>query len=156
MSDDKKRFLRFAVVGASGVAVNMGVLALALWGLSPRLEGSSLDFAAAAIATVISIMTNFLLNDLWTWGDREKGSRKRDFLGRMGAYYLGASVAAGLSLGAFAFASTVLGLGVYLAQLIGIGLGTVVNYVINNRLVFKDATPDAGPDVAAEPDEGNR
>ena len=58
------RFLRFAAVGASGVVVNLGALALLTTaGLTPTL--------ASALAIQVSILTNFFLNDFWTFRDHE-------------------------------------------------------------------------------------
>ena len=57
------RFLRFCTVGASGVVVNLGVLALlTLVGVHQIL--------ASAIAIEISILSNFAANEFWTFKDR--------------------------------------------------------------------------------------
>ncbi len=58
------RFVKFCAVGASGVAVNLGCLALLadLLGMQQNL--------AAALAIEISINTNFAINEGWTFRDR--------------------------------------------------------------------------------------
>jgi putative flippase GtrA len=58
------RFAKFCAVGASGVVVNVGCLALLADALvvQPNL--------AAALSIEISINTNFLINELWTFRDR--------------------------------------------------------------------------------------
>lgn len=137
---ERQRFVRFAVVGASGVAVNLGVMALGRVIFTP-LAGDVREFLASALGILVSILTNFLLNDVWTWGDRPKGPRRRDFAARLLAYYLGAGVAAALQFGTFALLFSAFGLYPFLAQLAGIALGMVVNYGINNRVVFKDRDP---------------
>ncbi|WP_428268668.1 GtrA family protein [Haliangium sp.] len=58
-----RRFLKFALVGASGVVVNLGVLALLL-----ALDLH--DNLASALAIEVSLLSNFLVNYLWTFGDR--------------------------------------------------------------------------------------
>jgi len=53
---------RFLLVGLSGVGVNMAVL----WLLVGRMGLRPLPAAALAVET--SIWSNFLLNDIWTFG----------------------------------------------------------------------------------------
>ncbi|TNF23193.1 MAG: GtrA family protein [Deltaproteobacteria bacterium] len=141
---ERQRFLRFAVVGVSGVAVNLGVMALARAAFAD-LAPDPREFIASALGIIVSIFTNFILNDVWTWGDRRKGSRRRDFALRMFAYYVGAGIAAGLQFGTFALLYGAFALNPYLAQLTGIALGMVVNYVINNRVVFRDKKEQSQP-----------
>ena len=54
------QIIKFAVVGGSGVVVNLGALALL------RSIGLG-DNLASAIAIEISIISNFVLNDRWTF-----------------------------------------------------------------------------------------
>lgn len=135
--EGRQRFLRFAVVGASGVLVNFAFLSIGLWLFSGWPE-SSRDAAASALGIAVSIFTNFLLNDVWTWGDRKKGTRKRDVAWRFSTYAVGAGIAAALQFGIAALFRGAFGAHVYLAQAAGIAVGTVVNYIISNKLVFKD------------------
>jgi dolichol-phosphate mannosyltransferase len=58
------RFAKFCAVGASGVVVNMGCLAL-----FADLLGAQANLAAA-LSIEISINMNFLINELWTFRDR--------------------------------------------------------------------------------------
>jgi putative flippase GtrA len=58
-----RRFAKFAAVGATGVVVNLGTLAL----LRSAAVHTNL---ASAIAIELSILSNFLINHLWTFGDR--------------------------------------------------------------------------------------
>ena len=92
---------------------------------------------AFLIGILVSIFTNFLLNDFWTWGDRPKGGRFHWFK-RLGLYYVFAAIAAIVQ---FVVAS---GLHVWfldwpfvMANLIGIGMGVLINYEVNNRFTFK-------------------
>jgi dolichol-phosphate mannosyltransferase len=65
------RYLKFAVVGASGALVNVGVLYLGQeWvfaGIAPA--PARLDCSLAA-AILLATVNNFLWNRLWTWHDR--------------------------------------------------------------------------------------
>jgi putative flippase GtrA len=57
-----RRFLKFALVGASGVVVNLACLAL-LRALHVQIN------LASAVAIELSLLSNFLINYLWTFGD---------------------------------------------------------------------------------------
>ena len=61
---DIKKFLMFCLVGASGVLVNIGIF----W-LLTRIAGLY-DLIALILALEVSILSNFALNDLWTFRDR--------------------------------------------------------------------------------------
>ncbi len=142
----RRRFLQFCAVGASGVVVNLGIFELAQWAFGDRL-GPDMRYAAAnATGILVSILTNFLLNDLWTWGDRRQDanfSRVR----RLGAFYLVASVGGAIQLGVGYGTRAVLqqmelpfGLDVRrdtLSVLTGIGAATFVNYFLNNAWTFR-------------------
>ena len=59
-------FTRFAIVGAIGVVVNEGLLI--------AIKSTGVYFlTAGAVAIEISILSNFVLNDLWTFRDRRSG-----------------------------------------------------------------------------------
>jgi dolichol-phosphate mannosyltransferase len=137
LGPERQRFLRFAVVGASGVVVNFAFMALGLW-LFAGLEAGTREALASALGIAVSVFSNFLLNDAWTWGDRGKGPRKRDWLLRLSAYSVGAGIGATAQFGTFLALRGAFDLHVYLSQGAGILVGTALNYVINNRLVFKD------------------
>jgi putative flippase GtrA len=128
------RFFRFCVVGGSGVAVNLAVLALALATL-PAGWGAWQARAAQAAGILVSILTNFLLNDLWTWGDRDKGGAGH-WLRRLGMFYLVSALAALLQWGCSVALHERLGLWIYLAQALGIVLAMGVNFALNHRWTF--------------------
>ncbi len=70
------RFLRFAVVGLSGVFVDMTVLYLLH---DPNTLGLGLT-RSKIIAAEVAIINNFFWNDAWTFGDmssKQQGWRKR-------------------------------------------------------------------------------
>lgn len=134
---ERQRFARFAVVGASGVFVNFAFLTLGLW-IFAGLDDNPREAAASALGIAVSIASNFFLNDVWTWGDRKKGARRRDYAMRLSTYAVGAGIAAAIQFGVAALFRSAFGAHVYLAQAAGIAVGTIVNYVINNRVVFKD------------------
>jgi putative flippase GtrA len=61
------RFIKFGLVGASGVVVNMAVLWM---GLRLGLRST----AASAWAIEISILTNFVINEAWTFSELRPGT----------------------------------------------------------------------------------
>lgn len=152
------RFVKFAVVGGSGVVVNMAIFWLALHRLLVALPESATLGALAynprvawsgALAIGISIITNFLLNDAWTWGDRQKRGTLH-FWWRLSKYVLVASVAGVVQW--VALQSLVgFGMHVMLANLCGIIAGIGINFVANNWWTFRAGADDT-PVPGSEPE----
>lgn len=120
------RTLKFAVVGGSGVAVNLGALA------SLRTLGI-VHVMAAAVAIEVSVLWNFAWNDMWTFSD----SRSGRFGGRLARYH--GATAAGLLT---QYAVSVLLYWTLLpsslpAQLVGIVAGFGANYLLSSSMVWK-------------------
>lgn len=154
MTKEQRRFVKFALVGGSGVFVNIAVaflcsqVALASW-----VDRISADRTANLVAILVSIFTNFLINDSWTWSDRAKSSGKRSWLKRCGFYYATNGVAGALQFGVTILViSMVAAEGVYFgvsaldvraafAALVGIAVATPLNYVINNKVTFREKKP---------------
>jgi len=142
------RLVRFGVVGGTGVVVNLVVFRILLWALPDSMLIEHQILVANFVGVIVSIFTNFLLNDRWTWGDREKGENR--WLGRLGKYYLTASVAGGVQLGvtslSFEWFWRHMGLELMghalspdLALLTGIASGMAINFVVSHVWTFKDA-----------------
>ncbi|PJA26463.1 MAG: hypothetical protein CO189_10725 [candidate division Zixibacteria bacterium CG_4_9_14_3_um_filter_46_8] len=127
------RFLKFSIVGGSGVIVNMGMLYF-------LTEFAGFYYLASSlIAIEVSILCNFVLNDLWTWGDKKHQTKKR-YLERMARYNL--SAAASGFLGNFVIMTVLTeagGLQYLLSNFIGIGVGILLNYFLNDRWTYKAA-----------------
>lgn len=125
-----QRFFRFAVVGVSGVVVNVGILhfLVELVDIPPHF--------ASPVAILISIFNNFTWNDYWTWKEN-RHIRIYGYFQRLIRYYLSAlfsgiinySVLLGLNYG--------LGLSLFLANLTGIGAGMAFNYLLSEYWVFR-------------------
>jgi len=123
-----KTFIKFAVVGASGVAVNLGFFTIFL------MMGMN-KYLASPIAIELSIVWNFLLNNYWTFRWRKTADRTRI---RGLKFNLVSIVALGVSYGtfvslSFAFPKTA----PQIHQLIGILPATLVNYFLNSYWTFK-------------------
>ena len=98
------RLAKFAVVGGAGVVVNVCLFELVLRIVLPAAGVAVADppddaavLIANLVGVVVSIFTNFMLNDRWTWGDRSKGGSGQ-WLRRLGKYYALAGIAAGVQL----------------------------------------------------------
>ena len=148
------RFLRFCTVGASGVFVNLGVLAV--------LDSVGVHkILASALAIEVSILSNFAANEFWTF--RDLGSVNGRF-GRMIQFQLVSLVGALVQFSVFVLSffcwaqvfgygtelstqtdlsmliSTLrdfvaappeVGAGMYVSQLLGIGAATGWNFAAN-------------------------
>ena len=123
------RFLRFALVGASGFAVDVAVyLALQWAGLDHRIARFVSFWPAAS--------WNWLLNRRWTFGERPPGARARQW-----ARFVASSVA-GLALNAGSYAVLTTLTGFFdrhrmLALVLGVGLGGLVNFALATRYVYR-------------------
>lgn len=119
----RKRFIRFGIVGLSGVLINNGLL----WLLA---ENSGFPFyLCSLIAIEISIITNFLFNDNWTWVDKRKGNLLTRFL-----RYNTSTAFSSIFINIFIllFLKEWIGLAYIPANLIGIGCGMISNYILNS------------------------
>lgn len=123
------RFLKFGVVGASGVVVNMG-------GLYVFKEFAGIPyFVASLIAIELSILSNFTINLLWTWSDR---SGEGSVWTKLFRYHVGAGATAFLGNYLILIALTELfGMHYMISNLIGIAVGTLANYIINDLWTFR-------------------
>jgi len=133
-------FAKFALVGGSGVIVNMGLLhLLTAWGgLDYRVSG--------LIAIECAIVNNFCWNLLWTFRER-KPDRKR----HIGAMFIKFNCSSGLvafviNWGLLVVFASMLHLHYLIANLIGIAFGTAANFMISSLWTFthrKQARPEA-------------
>jgi dolichol-phosphate mannosyltransferase len=122
-----RRFARFGMVGISGVLVNTGILwmLVTLFGMH--------HLVAAAISSEVSILTNFVLNDHWTFGDH---AAEISYLRRAAHYNAVAVCGMVLSLGVLAVLVDAFGMYYLMANLIAIGASTVSNYLLNMRFTW--------------------
>ncbi|OGO36844.1 MAG: hypothetical protein A2147_10120 [Chloroflexi bacterium RBG_16_57_8] len=126
------RFVKFAVVGGSGVLVNLG----AYWVLTRFLNMGERQFGALAISFEASVISNFLLNNFFTFADR-RVSRTLPFLIQFLKFN-------GISLGGYGIQaaslwllSKQLGINDIVAVAIGIVIATLWNYLLNTLWTWK-------------------
>jgi len=121
------RIARFGIVGGAGVVVNTVVLYLLV-----RAGGMG-HMAAAGIASEVSILGNFALNDRWTFADRRPSS---SWLGRCARYNAVALAGMTVSLGVLYVLTTFLGMHYLVANLLAISTAIVSNYALNTRFTW--------------------
>jgi dolichol-phosphate mannosyltransferase len=136
LSKEQRRFIKFCVVGGSGVPVNLLCSHLGRTLIFVGLDDAWRTGLAYIFGIVISIFTNFLLNDVWTWKDRDKANR--GFAARLLRFYLVSALGSGIQFGVAMGLSLGLELHFSLSQLVGIAIATGVNFVINNWWTFGD------------------
>lgn len=144
------RFLRFVTVGASGVLVDMGLLYLLS---DPHMLNLGLS-RSKIIAAESAILTNFILNDLWTFRVESAGhggfrARIRRFLGFNAI--CGAGLLLNLVLLNLMF--NLLHINRYVANLLAIVIVTGWNYWLNTKLNWAPLQVGASAASADSPAE---
>lgn len=129
-----ERFIRFAMVGASGVVIDMGLLYLLsdphtlAWGLT----------RSKLIASEMAIINNFLWNDAWTFGDLVKDqSAMRAKLVRFVKFQLICSTGLLLNTLLLNLQFNYLGMNRYVANAVAIGVVTGWNFWLNLKLSWR-------------------
>lgn len=121
------RWLKFNAVGAMGIAVQLGTLAL----LKSVLNLNYL--IATALAVEAAVLHNSLWHEAFTWPERKAGSR--------GCRLLNFN----LTTGVFSIAGNLIftkllastGVNYLIANLVSITACSLINFVLNDRLVFR-------------------
>ena len=124
-----KDFIKYSLVGLSGVGVNLGIYAL-------LTRYYDLSEAIAPIFSIeAAIISNFLLNNFWTFGKRLNQSRIRV---KFFKFHLVSGLAAIINYLVFFILFFTFGIYDILANLIGIAFAAVVNYLINSNWTWKN------------------
>jgi dolichol-phosphate mannosyltransferase len=123
-----RTFIRFALVGASGTLVNLGVFTAAL-------HGGLNKYVTSALAIEVSIIWNFFLNNYWTFKER----RTRDRTRIKGLKYNLVSLATlGVSFATFSLMSLLVPRAPpQFDQFVGIIPAVLVNYFLNSYWTFR-------------------
>lgn len=129
------RPIKFGVVGASGVVVNMGLLYLLT-----KFAGLYYLFSAV-FAIEASILSNFFLNEIWTFADKGRAGVKHFFtrMVKCNAVYL---FGVALNLATLWTLTEFAGLYYLLSNFIGILFGFAWNYVANKHWTWAIDTAD--------------
>nr|WP_314262307.1 glycosyltransferase family 2 protein [uncultured Devosia sp.] len=121
---------QFAVVGASGVVVNLAVLTL--------LERIGAPILLCLIGGIVaSVCTNFALNRRFTFSYARNGKILKQFAGFVSVSALGVAVNLGVSLLTASRLTAKQPLALQLAALVGIACGLTFNYLGNRYVIFR-------------------
>lgn len=70
---ERYRYIKFILVGASGLVINLAVVYLGHQYLFNNIEAEyNRPYISSALAIFLSTINNFTWNRLWTWSDRVK------------------------------------------------------------------------------------
>jgi dolichol-phosphate mannosyltransferase len=133
------RFARFAVVGCSGVVVDMGLLFLLS---DPSMLGWGLT-RSKLMASEMAILNNFIWNDSWTFRDisaRQTGSKDR--LRRFAKFQLICLAGLVLNTVLLNLQFNFLGMNRYVANAVAIIVVTGWNFWLNLKLSWRAADPE--------------
>jgi len=133
------RFIKFGIVGGSGVVVNVALLHV-------FTAFANIDYKAASIFAIeLAIVNNFLWNYFWTWKDRQAGSR-RSFAYMLFKFHLSSGLTAFIvNWGLLILLTDGLHVNYHLphvsnmhiSNLIGIFCGAFINFFVSHFWVFK-------------------
>ena len=126
LNNIKPYFGKFSLVGVSGIVVNQGFLTLFVSVLNWDIS------IAGIVAIEISILSNFFLNNFWTWKDQKDSS----FLTRFIKYHTVTVISGGANY-LILIILTQYGLHYFISNLIGIAIGTIINFIFNHYWTFK-------------------
>ena len=125
-----RTFIKFALTGLSGLFVNLGSFHL-------LLELGVHKYLASPVAVELSIISNFLINNHWTFAERTMAGRRRV---RGMKFNLVSLLTLTLSFGTFVLLSMLLPeVAPVLLQACGIAPAALLNYVLNSRWTFREA-----------------
>jgi len=119
------RFVKFGLVGGSGILINEGLLWF-LWGIM----GIYL-LLSSLISVEISIIWNFIWNEVWTFRDRGKEGVK-EFFKRMGKFNLVSIIGLILNVAILMFLHKIFGTYPLTANIVGIAVAFIWNFAANN------------------------
>ena len=124
-----KTFLKFSIVGAAGVVVNLASFTVLMnMGLN--------KFIASPVAIEFSIVSNFLLNNFWTFSKRDMNDKIHI---RGLKFNIISFVALGVSYSTFLILSVIDPAGIpQIHQAAGIVPATLINYFLNSYWTFKE------------------
>jgi dolichol-phosphate mannosyltransferase len=123
------RIFKFGLVGLSGIVINLGILFL-------LVEFAHLDkMLASLIAIELSIINNFIWNDLWTFSTVEN-RKLSSWWHRLLAFNVVSLGGVAINLGIFYALTSWFAVYYLLAQLVGILLAFSWNFFVNRRITW--------------------
>jgi dolichol-phosphate mannosyltransferase len=124
------RFFKFCLVGLSGVFVNQGIL----WILT---EFAGIPYQASAVVSIeASIISNFILNDFFTFPQRRIPGIKH-FFNRLWKFNIVSLIGAAINYGILMLLTEVANVHYLISNLIGIIAATLWNYLVNTSWTWR-------------------
>lgn len=124
------RFLKFCLVGLSGVLVNLGLLQL-------LTEIFGLFYLVSAVFSIeSSILSNFILNEIWTFRERRTSPRK-DVLNRAIKFNIVGIGGLLINVAILFLLTESFGIYYLISEMFGIGAAVLWNFTINTWWTWK-------------------
>jgi dolichol-phosphate mannosyltransferase len=135
------RFIKFCIVGGSGVIVNYGLYwILTRFAGFTAIDDTSSGLLSGNLALIISIETaiisNFTLNNFFTFSDRNTGGIG-GFLKRLADFNLICLIGGLIQIGVANLCTVTFGIYDLVSVLIGIVVAFLWNYLVNNFITWK-------------------
>jgi len=125
------RFMKFAVVGVSGAIVNLGILYL-------LTEIIGVYYMTSALISVeLSIVSNFLLNNFWTWRVKAKPG-KIPLLIRFIKFQIISTIGLLTNLGILWLLTELAGTYYMFSEIVAIGVVAFWNFLANENWTWKE------------------
>jgi dolichol-phosphate mannosyltransferase len=125
------RPLKFVSVGITGILVNEGILYLIIY--SGLFHGAITHPIFAAIPAIeFSILSNFIINNFWTFGNRRKGH----FLSKIARYNGFAGIGGMINYVAFVLLAYGIPFNYLALNLLAIIFGVFANYIFSEMFVW--------------------
>ena len=128
-----EEFIKFCFVGGFGVVVNLGIYIILTRIFSIMLT------VASPIAIECSIITNFLLNNTWTF---KKRKNQTHMFKKLFKFHIVAGIAGILNYVIFLGLVYQFGFNDIIANLIGIIIAMLINYILNSVWTWKHIKED--------------
>lgn len=148
---ERYRYLKFGIVGASGMVVNMVVLYLAQEYLFAAItDPKQRLYPSLALAIALATVNNFTWNRLWTWADRVQAANAHQqqqqahlplavMVGQLSRYALASWLGIALQYGLTLWLAH--HLYYLLANVIAIVIASVSNFLANDYWTFRRSAP---------------
>lgn len=132
-----KRLTAFNIVGAGGIAVQLGAIALLIrvchWHYLP----------ATALAVEAAVLHNFVWHQRWTWKDRPPASWRASAARLARFHLMNGAISLGGNLAAMALLIGVLRIDPIAANLVAIVACALLNFAAGELVVFRSTVPAA-------------
>ena len=128
------RFIKFCLVGLSGVIVDMGVLYVLS---DPSMLGWGLT-RSKIISAELALINNFIWNDIWTFSDISNEQRKWDQrLKRLLKFNIICLIGIAINVIVLNLLFNFAGVNRYIANLIAIAVTTFWNFLVNLKFSWR-------------------